>query len=79
MRQSGAASFGKENNNVHSSRLILIYRLTYQDLEADGFPASTATGILSDWANFFYGSPGPKGAEAYKNSFSVLWVLVLLA
>jgi len=70
-----AAYIGEEHNNVYSGRLALIYRLTYQDLEVHGFPASTPTGVLSDWANFFYGSPGPKGTEAYKNSFSVLWVL----
>ena len=72
-----AAYIGEEHNNVYSGRLALIYRLTYQDLEADGFRASTPTGIRSDWANFFYGSPGPKGTNAYKNSFSVLWVLAL--
>ena len=57
--------------NTHIRRLARIYWLTYEDIEADGFPGSTPAGILSDYANFLDGGPIPDGAEAYEGGFSV--------
>jgi len=57
--------------NSHLRRLARIYWLTYEDMEADGFPRSTPAGILSDYAGFLDGGPIPDGAEAYEGGFSV--------
>jgi len=57
--------------NNHIRRLARIYWLTYRDMEADGFPASTPAGILSDYAGFLDGGPIPDGAESYEGGFSV--------
>ena len=57
--------------NNHIRRLARIYWITYQDMEADGFPRSTPAGILSGYAGFLEGGPIPDGAEAYEGGFSV--------
>ena len=57
--------------NSHLRRLARIYWLTYEDMEADGFPRSTPAGILSDYVNFLEGGSIPDGAEAYEGGFSV--------
>ncbi len=49
----------------HLRRLARLYWLTYADMAADGFPASTPAGILSDYAAFLEGGPIPEGAEGY--------------
>ena len=57
--------------NKYIRQLARIYWLSYEDMEADGFPSSTPAGILSDYANFLEGGPIPEGAEGYEGGFSV--------
>ena len=57
--------------NTHIRRLARIYWLTHEDIEADGFPASTPAGILSGYASFLEGAPIPDGADSYEGGFSV--------
>lgn len=55
----------------HIRRLARIYWLTYQDIEADGFPGSTPAGVLADYVSYLEGGPLPEGAGSYEGGFSV--------
>ncbi len=65
-------AFTKSVYDRRFRRIARIYWLTYTDLDADGFPASTPDGPLADYAAFLDGGPA-QASESYgsDDGFSV--------